>query len=671
MKKLHVLLILLLLMLVVGCSTQTAPTTSNESPSGVEVDPAVSDFAEDEDEVANPALAPLPSLLGENGYGIGEPLPGGAADPFAAATFQLATELPAGMETAVVEQHNFGQLTAEKARQLADQFGFTGPLYIQLIDPEFAPPAGQEGPTVYTAFNGQRIMNISHTGLTYEDRGVTVDFSQQLSFEEKAPIVEAQLKAWNLLDFPYEIQKLPTGDLVIYRLIDGVPTQQNEFNILLNEAGEVGYFDYHPLREIDGLGNYPLQTAESAWAQLQTAVGRSLIRYQLTTAASTPMPEFVTPRAWGPLTEQGQELHLYLAPMVFEAVDGSGPYVLLNDMALTGDSAEIAEIATHLGDALHLWGTVDRTSGGKNFVLIGWEELETIEYLSLEGTIEYQDGQVLLNTVEDETFILAAAPTDIPEGITVYVGAGGQRDTGAEYPVLDFNLISEQVTYPEVPMDVAEEAAVINQVTIQSVELVHYTMYRDPGDTQTDISFLFVPVWKFSGEANNGQLATFWISAEYLQAPPDPNAVGSISGWVWHDVCQTAKDGEPALTSAPAGCIEAPSALGDYRADGNQDSQEPPIGDLIVRLGEGACPAAGLAEFTTVATDISYSFTDLKPGTYCVSINPSEEPNLSLLRPGIWTFPEVSEETIERTVVLEPGQNLFDVNFGWDHQFRP
>jgi hypothetical protein len=70
---------------------------------------------------------------------------------------------------------------------------------------------------------------------------VFVDFCKQLSYEEKAPIIEAQLKAWKLLDFPYEIQKLPTGDLVIYRLIDGIPTQQNEFNIILNESGEVGY----------------------------------------------------------------------------------------------------------------------------------------------------------------------------------------------------------------------------------------------------------------------------------------------------------------------------------------------------------------------------------------------------------------------------------------------
>ena len=156
-----------------------------------------------------------------------------------------------------------------------------------------------------------------------------------------------------------------------------------------------------------------------------------------------------------------------------------------------------------------------------------------------------------------------------------------------------------------------------------------------------------------------------------MQAPVAADTPGSIFGWVWHDVCQTAKDGEPALTSAPAGCIEAASPLGDYRADGSIDSQEPPLAGIVVHLGAGACPSAGLAQMSTIATDISYSFTDLEAGTYCVSIDPSEEANLSLLRPGIWTFPEVSEGVIGRTVVLKPGDVIYDVNFGWDHQFLP
>jgi hypothetical protein len=164
---------------------------------------------------------------------------------------------------------------------------------------------------------------------------------------------------------------------------------------------------------------------------------------------------------------------------------------------------------------------------------------------------------------------------------------------------------------------------------------------------------------------------SFTVNDKDGQELSPPAASGSIFGWVWHDVCDSGKDGEPSLTSAPEGCLEANSPLGSYRADGNKDLAEPAIPGIVVRLGEGTCPSIGLSEFTTVATDISYSFTGLNAGTYCVSINPSEEPNLSLLRPGIWTFPEVSEGIIKRTVTLSASQNAFDISFGWDYQFQP
>lgn len=150
-----------------------------------------------------------------------------------------------------------------------------------------------------------------------------------------------------------------------------------------------------------------------------------------------------------------------------------------------------------------------------------------------------------------------------------------------------------------------------------------------------------------------------------------PTATGSINGWIWHDLCDSGQDGEPPLASAPDGCIEDPSPIGPYRADGLQDPQEPPIGGVLVRLGKGACPAVGLAEATTVATDLSYSFVGLEAGTYCVSIGPAEAPNMDLLRPGIWTFPQVMQDTVGASVTVAEGQNVFDVNFGWDHQFLP
>jgi hypothetical protein len=152
---------------------------------------------------------------------------------------------------------------------------------------------------------------------------------------------------------------------------------------------------------------------------------------------------------------------------------------------------------------------------------------------------------------------------------------------------------------------------------------------------------------------------------------------GAILGWVWHDLCDSGQDGQPAPTSAPPGCIAEDSPIGPYHANGILDdasgSNDLPIEGITVRLFEGECGSSMLnqvAETTTIATDISYSFTELKAGTYCVYIDPQEEVNLSILRPGIWTYPYVSEGDISQTVTLQPQEAKYDVNFGWDYQFK-
>jgi hypothetical protein len=93
----------------------------------------------------------------------------------------------------------------------------------------------------------------------------------------------------------------------------------------------------------------------------------------------------------------------------------------------------------------------------------------------------------------------------------------------------------------------------------------------------------------------------------------------------------------------PPGCIEESSPSGAYHADGVLDANELPIEGAVVKLRQRACSVTDLtkiiAQTMTLASDISYSFTGLKAGTYCLSIDPQEEPNFSLLRPGLWTYP--------------------------------
>lgn len=146
---------------------------------------------------------------------------------------------------------------------------------------------------------------------------------------------------------------------------------------------------------------------------------------------------------------------------------------------------------------------------------------------------------------------------------------------------------------------------------------------------------------------------------------------GVISGWLQHDLCQSGRDGEPQPVTAPPGCVKDDSPQGTYRADGELSLTEPVIEGVVVALGQGECPSTGFAEATTISSNRSFTFRGLPEGTYCVSINPQLEPNFSILRPGIWTYPYIAEETIQTTVTLAPGEINDNVNFGWDYQFKP
>ena len=150
---------------------------------------------------------------------------------------------------------------------------------------------------------------------------------------------------------------------------------------------------------------------------------------------------------------------------------------------------------------------------------------------------------------------------------------------------------------------------------------------------------------------------------------PTSEALGSISGWVWHDAC--AVSGQPiGVGKDTTGCVQE----GDhYRANGIKENNEASIAGVKVKLGAGPCLAIGAeqAEAETLATDLSYSFTGLQAGTYCISIDPLVEPSLSKLQNGSWTYPDRLGGTIQTTVNLAAGENKFDVNFGWDYMDLP
>ena len=150
-------------------------------------------------------------------------------------------------------------------------------------------------------------------------------------------------------------------------------------------------------------------------------------------------------------------------------------------------------------------------------------------------------------------------------------------------------------------------------------------------------------------------------------AEPVDSNMGIVNGRVWHDLCAVAGgDGEEENAVPSEGCIASPD--GGFQANSLLEDGEPGIPDVLVNLGEGACPAEESVATATTDEDGDYVFTDLSAGTYCVSVDALATENETLL-PGAWTFPEA--DVSSNTITLEAGDLVTGINFGWDYEFLP
>jgi hypothetical protein len=162
----------------------------------------------------------------------------------------------------------------------------------------------------------------------------------------------------------------------------------------------------------------------------------------------------------------------------------------------------------------------------------------------------------------------------------------------------------------------------------------------------------------------NGTQSQFVLLADNL--PIGERA--SLSGMVWHDLCALAVDERGTPIQPTAGCIKLDEST--YEGNGALEAGEPGIAGVLVNLGLGVCPAVGSASAATNSDGI-FTFADLTPGTYCLSIDPLEGQNAAALIPGGWTAPARAAEVATFTITLQAGENKNGMNFGWDYQFKP
>ena len=524
MKRIIFTLVILILLWLAACSP---------SPSGqdtvVNPEPEDTGGAAVVDDTAAPPDLPLIPAFNSGFLGPDE------EEPFAGVNFELKTTLPAGPQTIVVEQHNFPAMTEADARRIADQLGFTGPLYVQGVA-----YVDDAVPPTYVAFDGSRRLTMQGSGVTYEDWAIALGYHDRLPFERSAPLAETFLRERDVLDFDYEIGQIPGGDVGFYPLRNGIRLEQPEIAVTIDANGAIAFFTYPASREVELLGDYPLRSAEAAWQLIQAGVVRNGIPYSLLPGDEemSPADGVATPDFWRAPYEVGQEVHRYGFATVYLPLDQSSTLRIQveNDLSLAADEGTLQAIAEHPTDLLHVWGVVGAEEGIKVLDVAGWEVVPAAEVVSWQGQIKRDGEQTLLVTGDGQIFILPNVPTDVTDGQAVTVTTWTQREAGVAYPVLDWGSISAIDTEspgPETePPPFAHEGqlpAVGTAVIIGEVKLLYFPMILFPAEPTSASPYVnrivLLPVWKFFGQTDNDQRVEFLVPAvapEYLQMSPRP-----------------------------------------------------------------------------------------------------------------------------------------------------
>ena len=159
--------------------------------------------------------------------------------------------------------------------------------------------------------------------------------------------------------------------------------------------------------------------------------------------------------------------------------------------------------------------------------------------------------------------------------------------------------------------------------------------------------------------------------------PPTPTSsplpipeTASISGRVWDDQCAVPLGAIASPAHDAAECLQLSD--GTFQADGLEEPGEPGLVGVRIVLAEGACPGTPRVTMTSAA-DGAFTFTQLPPGPFCLTIDSNDPSNTTMLGPGRWTSPVSASMMAQanRELVLAPGEQVVTQDFGWDGDGQP
>lgn len=528
---------------------EPSPTAAQHTPSSPTVAPTVTpalvepsstpaDTIVPVPTVEAPTVAPptrpetppmLPPMVAQVGSGFGG---GGGGGEFAPpeVTFTLETTLPQSPGQVTVYAQTPEQLTVAAVKEIAGRWGLDGavfmPLWMTAVESLDA-----FGRLDYIAVDEPRRLYFEGTELLhYSDQSVAPSHGGRWSPPESLPSVEQAVRIAEgfltdrgLMQMPYQVGTRDyedTGTLSFYRVLDPGWTLVRPFaQVTVSSDGRVGSVTYNTF-DLESLGEYAILSAEEAWGLVGSGEPVGRVWYEVEALGwSGPLRDLRAwnPRYWAREYPAGQQVDLF-GPLhiVYPAEAGGSPYVLMNGLVLAGDDIpslaqayrQQMEATMDTETQMHVWGEVRDAGEYRVLQVGGWESTAGMT-TNWSGTVQRQDGQGLLLTVDGLSYTLRDLPADLPDGAAVFVSGGqmGER--------LEWSIIQEQPgELGPMPPAGTQPAEVL--AAVEGVELVYFasSLSELSPETYADWSYRSVqPAWRFSGQTDQGIRFSVYVQA--------------------------------------------------------------------------------------------------------------------------------------------------------------
>ncbi|GAB4456780.1 MAG: hypothetical protein OHK0041_21640 [Anaerolineales bacterium] len=334
------------------------------------------------------------------------PTPSGKAYERYGQPLYLQAELPAAPTEASLYTYQPEQsATLESARALALQFGMNGAVY--RVPGETASPYDRD----FLIVDGEQWLHVRSDQYFqyYPDypRFVSLVNGAQPPANAEA-LIEDFLQSHGF-DFPHRIQtsEVYGGYLAAPLTPDGHILCYEHFKC----AGLHFQLDEQGILYVDGilpkyapLGQYAIISAEEAFQTILESNGDAGMMEGMT-SFSPPIQTWVRAR---PL-DTTLTFYGYLGSV--PSAEGGAPLVTLDGIRVTGNTENVPpEYGNTFVEAT---GQFHEENGVKTFALETWKIYDGYED-GLLGAISQQNGQVILNTPENEIFVLPDVPADLP-----------------------------------------------------------------------------------------------------------------------------------------------------------------------------------------------------------------------------------------------------------------